>query len=81
MPVLNVFRCSARWRAGAAGEELTGLLDDILARAGGDPDAGVIHATRRRAGILVWHYHDDDVAGPDAAIKLNIKGCGAAFHR
>ncbi len=24
--------------------------------------------------ILVWHYHDDDVAGPDAAVKLNVKG-------
>jgi len=33
-------------------------------------------ATRREdtVAILVWHYHDDDVAGPDAAVKLSIKG-------
>jgi xylan 1,4-beta-xylosidase len=33
-------------------------------------------ATRRddTLAILVWHYHDDDVAGPDAAIKVNIQG-------
>lgn len=24
--------------------------------------------------ILVWHYHDDDVAGADAAVKLTIAG-------
>ncbi len=22
----------------------------------------------------MWHYHDDDVAGPSAAIKLNVAG-------
>jgi xylan 1,4-beta-xylosidase len=51
-------------------------LDDILVRGvGGDPDVGVM-ATRRddALAILVWHYHDDDVAGPDAAIKVRIKG-------
>ena len=24
--------------------------------------------------VMVWHYHDDDVAGPDAAITLKIPG-------
>jgi len=24
--------------------------------------------------ILVWHYHDDDVAGPPADVKLEISG-------
>jgi xylan 1,4-beta-xylosidase len=23
---------------------------------------------------MVWHYHDDDVAGPDAAVTLEIPG-------
>jgi xylan 1,4-beta-xylosidase len=22
--------------------------------------------------VLVWHYHDDDVAGPDAEVRLNL---------
>jgi xylan 1,4-beta-xylosidase len=24
--------------------------------------------------VLVWHYHDDDVAGPDAAVELAVAG-------
>jgi xylan 1,4-beta-xylosidase len=51
-------------------------LDDILVNGvGGDADIGVM-ATRQNdaVAILVWHYHDDDVAGPDAAIKVNVKG-------
>ena len=24
--------------------------------------------------VLVWHYHDDDVRGPDAAIDLTLQG-------
>jgi xylan 1,4-beta-xylosidase len=23
---------------------------------------------------LVWHYHDDDVAGPDASVQLTLTG-------
>jgi xylan 1,4-beta-xylosidase len=28
----------------------------------------------RRVSILVWHYHDDDVRGPDAAVELQVRG-------
>ena len=24
--------------------------------------------------VLVWHYHDDDVAGPAAAVELTVEG-------
>jgi xylan 1,4-beta-xylosidase len=24
--------------------------------------------------VLVWHYHDDDVPGPDAAVELALTG-------
>jgi xylan 1,4-beta-xylosidase len=30
----------------------------------------------RRLTILVWHYHDDDVAGPAADVVLNVEGLG-----
>jgi xylan 1,4-beta-xylosidase len=78
MPVLNVFRMFSQMQ----GKRLPAKsshqvsLDAILASGvGGDPDVGVM-ATRRddTLAILVWHYHDDDVAGPDAAIKVNIQG-------
>jgi xylan 1,4-beta-xylosidase len=32
-------------------------------------------ATRTAAGrvaLLLWHYHDDDVAGPDARVTLDV---------
>jgi xylan 1,4-beta-xylosidase len=29
---------------------------------------------------MVWHYHDDDVAGPDAAVELAIAGFPADVH-
>jgi xylan 1,4-beta-xylosidase len=30
---------------------------------------------------MVWHYHDDDVAGPDAAVDLAVAGLPAAVRR
>jgi hypothetical protein len=27
-----------------------------------------------KLGILVWHYHDDDVPGPDASVELRLTG-------
>ena len=35
-----------------------------------------VAATRddKRVSIILWHYHDDDVAGPDAHITLTIDG-------
>ena len=78
MPVLNVFRMFSQMqgRGLPAKSSQQVSLDDILASGvGGNPDVGVM-ATRREdtVAILVWHYHDDDVAGPDAAVKLSIKG-------
>ncbi|HEU5137945.1 MAG TPA: hypothetical protein VFU13_22570 [Steroidobacteraceae bacterium] len=78
MPVLNVFRMFSRMQ----GRRLPATsshqvpLDDILAKGvGGAPDVGVM-ATRSDevVAVLVWHYHDDDVAGPIATIKLDVTG-------
>jgi xylan 1,4-beta-xylosidase len=32
----------------------------------------------RRLCIMVWNYHDDDVAGPDADVALTASGLGAS---
>ena len=32
----------------------------------------------RKLCIMVWHYHDDDLRGPDAAIELSTAGLGKA---
>jgi xylan 1,4-beta-xylosidase len=60
-------------------------LDDML-RSGptggvrGAPDVGAfasVDLDAKRASVMVWHYHDDDVAGPEAAVDLNMTGLPA----
>ncbi len=79
LPVLNVFRLFAQ-----LGPERTEAVSDAQAPlevvmadgVRGDADVGVL-ATRDGAGrvaILLWHYHDDDLPGADAAITLEVKG-------
>jgi xylan 1,4-beta-xylosidase len=85
LPVLNVFRMFSclqgrRVRASSSGQA---ALDDIL--AGGvraAPDVGVI-ATRGdgQLAVLVWHYHDDDIAGPVANVALTIAGLPRNFTK
>lgn len=79
LPVLNVFRLFAQ-----LGETKLATTNDaqvpldVLMKSGvqGDADIGSI-ATRTADGkvaLLVWHYHDDDIAGPDAQITLSLNG-------
>ena len=78
LPVFNVFRMYAlmgpeRLRAASSGEV---PLDSIIAGGvRGTPDVGVL-ASRApgQVAIMVWHYHDDDVSGPDAAVTLGLAG-------
>jgi xylan 1,4-beta-xylosidase len=79
LPVLNVFRLFAqlgpeRLRATSDAQV---PLDRIVAEGvRGPADIGTI-ATRGadgRIAILVWHYHDDDVTGAPAAIRLTLSG-------
>jgi xylan 1,4-beta-xylosidase len=46
----------------------------------GAPDVAALaslDAARRELAVLVWHYHDDDVAGPAAAVALSVAGLPA----
>jgi xylan 1,4-beta-xylosidase len=78
MPVLNVFRMFSRMsgqKIGAVSSHQV-ALDDILANGvRGEPDVGVMASRNDDAlAVLVWHYHDDDLPGPDARVKLRITG-------
>jgi xylan 1,4-beta-xylosidase len=81
LPVFNVFRMCAlmgpeRLRAASSGEV---PLDSIIAGGvRGTPDVGVL-ASRApgQVAIMVWHYHDDDVSGPEAAVTLAMTGLPA----
>ena len=77
-PVLNAFRMfgllgSQRLKATSSGS----LPTDEVVRDGvrERDDIGVI-ATRedRQVDVLVWNYHDDDLAADDAAVEVKIDG-------
>ncbi len=36
--------------------------------------AALASLAKNKLYVLVWHYHDDDVPGPDADIELNLEG-------
>lgn len=79
LPVLNVFRLFAKLgpeRIAATSSAQVPL--DAIVRDGvrADADIGAL-ATRGPDGkiaVLLWHYHDDDVAGPVAQVRLTVAG-------
>ena len=78
LPVLNVFRMFGKMggrrlatkSTGDAG--LEGILKDGVR---GAPDVSALASLEaRKLSVMAWHYHDDDVAGPDAAVQLALRG-------
>ncbi len=78
LPVLNVFRMlgmmgghrlkvESNADAGVEALRLHGVRQgpDVMALAG---------LEEHTLSLLVWHYHDDDVPGPDAAVELSLRG-------
>ena len=78
LPVLNVFRMFARMdgQRVATSSSAAVPLATILTKGVRDrPDVTAIASRSARSlSILVWHYHDDDLPGPDAAIELTVRG-------
>lgn len=81
LPVLNVFRLFARLgpeRLATTSSGEVPLATMIADGVRGTPDVAAI-ATRDAAGrvaILASHYHDDDIAGPAAQVKIAVTGLG-----
>jgi xylan 1,4-beta-xylosidase len=78
LPVLNVFRMMAKLTGQRVSVESSGDpgVDSIM-RDGvrGVPDVSAMASLApKRLAIMVWHYHDDDVPGPDASVQLMIDG-------
>jgi xylan 1,4-beta-xylosidase len=78
LPVLNVFRMLSRMsgRRVAAQSSAAVSLDEITKNGvRGKPDVSALAAIEgKKLAILVWHYHDDDLPGPDAAVDLTLSG-------
>jgi xylan 1,4-beta-xylosidase len=78
LPVLNVFRMFAKMGGRRLSVEsdgavaLTALLKDGVREK---PDVSALASLdNERLSVLVWHYHDDDVAGPAAEVSLRLEG-------
>jgi xylan 1,4-beta-xylosidase len=78
LPVLNVFRMLAQMSGQRVQVESSGDVGvEAIMRDGvrGAPDvAALASLAPRKLAVLVWHYHDDDVAGPDASVRLTLTG-------
>lgn len=80
LPVFNVMRMFSRMgkdRVSATSSHSISL--DAIMREGvrNAPDVAALasrNAESRRMTVMIWHYHDDDLAGPDAAIELSVAG-------
>ncbi len=85
LPVLNVFRMFSTLH----GQQLTvrsdGEIDlDEILREGvrGRPDVSAVAALADgQLSLLLWHYHDDDVAGPPASVHLTVNGLTVASRQ
>jgi xylan 1,4-beta-xylosidase len=82
LPVLNVFRMFAKMSGQRVATESSAevpLERIVAAGVREQPDVGALASVDgSKLAVLVWHYHDDDVAGPDAEVKLNLSGLPAA---
>lgn len=77
-PVLNVFRMFSQM----SGKRLTTVSDaeipltEIVKKGvRKTPDvAALASLDGNRLAVMVWHYHDDDIEGPSAAVTLSLPG-------
>jgi xylan 1,4-beta-xylosidase len=76
-PVLNVFRMFGLMngqRVAVSTLNGVGAADIILNGVRSNPDVNALaSADERSVSIMVWNYHDDNVAGPSSPIELLIK--------
>ncbi len=78
LPVLNVFRMLSLMGAERIAVQSDGAVPlDTIVKDGVRDRADVSALASRGARsvtVLAWHYHDDDVAGPSAEVRLDIGG-------
>jgi xylan 1,4-beta-xylosidase len=77
-PVLNVFRMLGQMGGDRVAVNSSGALPLAAVRDTGvreRPDVNALASRQARSiAVLVWNYHDDDKAAPDAPIDLTISG-------
>ena len=85
MPVLNVFRMFSQMSGQRLPVESDGAVPlDSMMREGvrGNPDVSALASLdTNKLCVLVWHYHDDDVPGPDAEVALSLIGLPSSANK
>ncbi len=78
LPALNVFRLFGRMGRQQLAVTSSGGLDAqaiIQSNVRSQPDVSAwASRDKDRMTVLMWHYHDDDLPGPVAAITLRLQG-------
>ena len=81
LPVLNTFRLFAQMTgqriattSSSGHNAATILAQDVRAHADVSAQASL---DGKKLSVLLWHYHDDDVPGPAAAVELKLAGLPA----
>ena len=77
LPVLNLFRMFAQMSGQRlAVESSAGLTADLIRTRNvreNNPDVSALASLdKNKLAVLVWHYYDDDVPGPDANVDLAL---------
>ena len=77
-PVLNVFRLFARMNGQRLEVESDAAAPlELMLREGvrGKADVSALASLERnKLCVLAWHYHDDDLPGPEATVQLELSG-------
>jgi xylan 1,4-beta-xylosidase len=76
LPVLNTFRMFAKMSGQRLAVKSSAGLDADAIRlhnVRGAPDVSALASLdKNKLAVLVWHYHDDDLPGPDANVQLAL---------
>jgi xylan 1,4-beta-xylosidase len=78
LPVLNVFRMFSKLNGDRLKVQSDGEvpLESIVKDGVRDrPDVSAFSSIdKNKLYVLAWHYHDDDLPGPDANVQINLTG-------
>ena len=84
-PVLNTFRMFGKMSGDRLSTQSDGAVDIETMLSTGvrqEPDvAALASLDSNKLCVMVWHYHDDDIAGPAADVELKITGLPEKFSK
>ena len=84
-PILNLFRMTGMMSGERVMTTSSGAVpvEDLVktgVRRAADVDA-LATKSERETAVMVWNYHDDDLAAPDAEVQVAIAGIPAGVKR